>query len=147
MELHHSIQKAPFCPLSGVSCELNPLMYHSCTYLQVYYMIRREKNLFNYVPNFKIRKQNFQVIQRFAPYMIFMRVLCTDKDVKKGVAKFFAGTPSVDFAKVILDKGLKRMRQCVESGGRYFEKEPKAWPAGESSVARFLELRRPYSAL
>ncbi len=37
---------------------------HSCTYLQVYYMIRRKKK-FNDVPNFKSRKLNFQVIQKF----------------------------------------------------------------------------------
>ncbi len=59
-------------PSSYTKSHLLPPMWHflwdlthSCTYLQVYYMISRKKNLFNDVPNFKIRKLNFQVIQRF----------------------------------------------------------------------------------
>ncbi len=61
-----------------------------------------------------------------------MRVLCTDEDVKKDRAKFFAQTPSAEFVKVSLDKWPEHMWRCVESGGCYFEKEPKACPAEES---------------
>ncbi len=50
----------------------------------------------------------------------------TDEDVKKDVDKFFTQTPSVEFAKIILDLCPERMRRCVENGGSYFEKEPKA---------------------
>ncbi len=58
--------------------------------------------------------------------MIFMRVLCTD-EVVKDMAKFFVRTLSVEFAKVILNKWPRtHVGRCVESGGHYFEKEPKA---------------------
>ncbi len=42
---------------------------HSCTYLHVYYLIRKKK-MFNDVPYFIIRKLNFQVIQRFTHMFI-----------------------------------------------------------------------------
>ncbi len=61
MEFHSSIQKTRSAPMGCFLWDL----HLSYTYLQVYLMIRRKKHLFNDVPNFKIRKLNFQVIQRF----------------------------------------------------------------------------------
>ncbi len=61
MEFHCSIQKAPFCPLCGVSCGTYPI--HVLT--RRYTTWSAEKNLFNDVPNFKIKKMNFQIIHRY----------------------------------------------------------------------------------
>ncbi len=62
MEFHRSIRKAPFCPLCGVFCGTCPIHVLTCRYTTW----SAEKNLFNDVPNFTIRKLNFQIIQRFA---------------------------------------------------------------------------------
>ena len=51
----------------------------------------------------------------------------TDDEVKKEVQKFFQQTPQAEFEKTILEKWLERMQRCVDSDGRYFEKDPKAW--------------------
>ncbi len=56
------IQKAPFCSLCDVSCGTYPIHVLTCRYTT---WSSEKKNLFNDVPNFKIRKLNFQVIQWF----------------------------------------------------------------------------------
>ncbi len=61
MEFHRSVQKALFCPYVAVVVGLTPVMYLLVGILHD----PQKKNLFNDVPNFKIRKLNFQVIQRF----------------------------------------------------------------------------------
>ncbi len=70
MKFHRSIQKARFCPLCGVSCGTYPI--HVLT--SRYTIWSAEKNLYNDVPNFKIRKPNFQVIQRFT--LVLQYIIC-----------------------------------------------------------------------